>query len=58
MKAEKIDNNLVITIPMATPTPSASGKSLIVASTRGNKATQLIIDGEPLIVSVNAYIQK
>jgi len=58
MKAEKIDNNLVITIPIGTPSPSASGKSLVIASTRGNKPTAVQIDGKPLIVSVNAYIQK
>ncbi len=58
MQAEIKNNDLVITIPMGTPTPSASGKSLIVASSRGNKPTAVVVDGKPLIVSLNAYIQK
>ncbi len=58
MKVEHKDGNLIVTIPMGTPTPSASGKSLIIASTRGNKPTALLIDGKPLIVSLNAYISK
>lgn len=58
MTTETKDGNLIITIPMGTPTPSASGKSLVIASTRGNKPSTVQIDGKPLIVSVNAYVQK
>jgi hypothetical protein len=56
----KIDKgNLIITIPMNTrPVPSATGKTLVVASSRGNKETELQVDGERVIVGVNAYIRQ
>lgn len=53
----KIDGNmLVIRIPLQTPTPSASGKTLVVASTHGNTRTDCLIQGKPITVGVNAYI--
>ena len=58
MKVDIKDNNMVITIPMGTPTPSASGKTLVVASTRGNVVTDAMIDGKPVVVGVNAYIKR
>ena len=58
MKVEVIGGDMVITIPMGTPTPSASGKTLVVASSRGNQATGLIIQGKPVIIGLNAYIAK
>jgi hypothetical protein len=51
------DAVLCIEIPMHAPTPSASGKSLVVATTSGNMATSVVIDGKPVIVGVNAYIK-
>ena len=39
MKVEIKDNKLYIEIDLETPTPSASGKTLVVASTRGNAVT-------------------
>ena len=47
---------LVIRIPIAKATPSASGKTLVVASTRGNQKTSLQIDGKDLYLGVNAYV--
>jgi hypothetical protein len=47
---------LVIRIPMTKATPSASGKTLVVASTRGNQKTGLQVDGNDLYVGVNAYV--
>jgi hypothetical protein len=47
---------LVIRIPIAKPTPSASGKTLVVASTRGNQKTGVQIDGKDLYLGVNAYV--
>lgn len=38
--------------------PSSSGKSLPVASTRSNIPTDVKIDGQNLVVNVNAYIKK
>ena len=47
---------LVIRIPIAKATPSASGKTMVVASTRGNQKTGLQIDGKDLYLGVNAYV--
>lgn len=58
MKAEIKGNELLITLAMTPPRPSASGKTLVVASTGGNIATAAIVDGKPVIVGVNAYIKK
>ena len=58
MQVEIKDNKLVITLPLQAPRPSASGKTLVVATTSGNKASTAIVDGKPVIVGVNAYIQK
>lgn len=50
---------LVIRVPMnPKPTPSASGKTLVVASSHGNKQTELEIEGKPIFVGVNAYIHR
>ena len=52
-------NQLVIRLPMnPTPTPSASGKTLVVASSHGNTRTDLIVDGQPVTIGVNAYIKR
>ena len=47
---------LVIRIPIKVPTPSSSGKTLVVASTRGNQKTGVQIDGKDLYLGVNAYV--
>jgi hypothetical protein len=52
------DNKLCIEIDLETPTPSASGKTLVVASTRGNAPTDVKIDGKPVTIGLNAYIKK
>ena len=55
----KIENgNLVITIPVQKPTPSASGKTMVVASSHGNQATTALVDGKPVIIGLNAYIKR
>lgn len=56
----KIDKgNLVITIPMnKKPTESASGKTLVVASSHGNQQTELEVEGMNVVIGVNAYIYK
>ncbi len=58
MKAEIKGNELIITVEMQKPTPSASGKTLVVASSRGNQVTTATVDGKPVIVGLNAYIKK
>ncbi len=52
------DGKLIITIELQKPTPSASGKTLVVATTHGNMPTECMIDGKPVIVGLNAYIRK
>ena len=59
MQATIKDGKLIIEIDLQTPPgPSASGKTLVVASTRGNQVTDLIIEGQPVVIGVNAYINK
>jgi len=57
MKVEIKDNKLYIEIDLETPTPSASGKTLVVASTRGNAVTDAKINDKPVIIGLNAYIK-
>jgi hypothetical protein len=57
MTAQVVNGNLVITLPLQSPTPSSSGKTLIVASSEGNKKTGLMIEGKEVVVGVNAYIK-
>lgn len=57
MKAEIKGTDLVITIPMQKPTPSASGKTLVVATSGGNQPTSATVEGKVVIVGVNAYIR-
>lgn len=50
-------NELVIRLPLNDkPERSASGKTLVVASTRGNKETDCVVQGKKVIVGLNAYI--
>ncbi len=58
MKAEVKDNKLVITMDLYDPPQrSASGKTLVVASSRGNQPTTVTIQGKPVTIGVNAYIR-
>lgn len=57
MKAEIKDGHLIITIPLQTPTLSASGKTKIVATSHGNLATTATVEGKPVIVGINAWIK-
>jgi len=57
-----IDNErgaLIIIMPLALPPqPSASGKTLVLASTRGNLQTAATYDGKAITLGVNAYVKK
>lgn len=58
MKVELKGSELLITIPVdKDPQPSASGKTLLVASTRGNQKTDVKYKGKTLVVAVNAYVK-
>ena len=52
------NGKLIITIDLQVPTPSASGKNLVVASTRGNVVTDCEVDGKKVVVGLNAYVRK
>ncbi len=58
MEVKIEDGKLIITIELQKPTPSASGKTLVVATTHGNMPTECMIDGKPVIIGLNAYIRK
>jgi len=52
-------DELVIRVPMnEKPEKSTSGKTLVVASTHGNKETDVVVQGRKVVVGVNAYIPK
>ncbi len=60
LREAKIDEEaktLTLVLDMQEPTPSASGKTLVVATTHGNQPTDVTVNGKPLIVGVNAYIR-
>jgi len=60
MKARIEKGKLIIEIEANTqnPEPSASGKTLVVASSRGNKKTECEVNGKPVIIGLNAYIKR
>jgi hypothetical protein len=58
MNVEIKDNKLFIEIDLETPTPSSSGKTLILASTHGNTVTTAEVDGKPVIIGLNVYIKR
>ena len=59
MTAKIVGGKLIIEIPLnASPVPSTSGKTLVVASTHGNKTTEAQINGKNVVVGLNAYIPK
>lgn len=51
-------NELVVRIPMTPPRPSGSGKTLVVASSGGNKSTTATVDGKSVTIGLNAYIAR
>jgi hypothetical protein len=59
MQTEIVGKELVIKIPVEEiPQPSASGKTLVVASTHGNQTTKTMVQGKPLVIGLNAYIKR
>ena len=56
MTVTREGDTLVIRMPIQASTPSASGKTLVVASTRGNQKTALQVDGKDLYLGLNAYV--
>jgi hypothetical protein len=58
MTVEVKDGNLVISIPLSPARPSASGKTLVVATTGGFTTTTALVDNKPIKVNVTATIAK
>jgi hypothetical protein len=49
----------VIRLPLnRTPVPSGSGKTLVIASSHGNRRTDAVVNGQPVVGGVNAYITR
>ncbi|MGC9194323.1 MAG: hypothetical protein ACP5IL_02580 [Syntrophobacteraceae bacterium] len=57
MTVEIKNNKLYIEIDLEEPTPSSSGKTLVVASTHGNTVTSAEVNGKPVTIGLNAYIK-
>ena len=56
MKVETKGKKLCIEIDMEDPPKlSASGKSYVIASTRGNIETEAEYDGHSIVIGLNAY---
>ena len=59
MTAKIVGNKLVIEIPLnSVPILSSTGKTLVIASSHGNKTTDAKVDGKNVVVGLNAYIPK
>lgn len=52
---------MTIVVPIQTPTPSASGKTLVIATTSGNRPSgvKYVHDGIPreIVIGLNAYFK-
>ena len=57
MKAEIKNGKLIITMQLMNPTPSKSGKTLVVATTHGNQPSTVQVKGQVVTIGVNAYIR-
>ncbi len=57
MDVKIVGKKLHIEIDMTDPTPSASGKTLVVASTHGNIVSPAVVNGKPVTIGLNAYIK-
>jgi len=56
MKVEIKNGRLLISLKLRKPTASKSGKTLLVASTRGVKSSNAKISGRHVRVNANAFI--
>ena len=57
VKIDEQAKTLTLVLELQDPTPSASGKTLVVATTHGNVPTEVKVQDKPVIVGVNAYIR-
>lgn len=57
MQATIKNNKLIVEIDLQQPKPSASGKTLVVATSGGNITTSATVNGKPVTIGLNAYIK-
>jgi hypothetical protein len=55
MKARLQGKKLIIEPPLQTPRPSASGKTMVVASSHGVQRSSVKVGGKTVCVTVNAF---
>lgn len=48
---------ITIVLDLDKPSPSTSGKTLVIASTHGNASSSAQFDGKPIVIGCNAYIR-
>jgi hypothetical protein len=58
MEARIEDGKLVIELSLEKPRPSSTGKTLLVASTRGVQRTTARLKGKTISMVVNAFIPR
>jgi hypothetical protein len=58
MKAEIKGKKLIVEIDLQEPTLSASGKTLVIATSHGNQQTSAMYDGQPIMIGLNAYVRR
>lgn len=58
VKATIEGKELVLRLPIEELQPSKSGKTLVVATSHGNKETEAEVNGKKVIVGINAYIPR
>ena len=56
MEAKIRNHNLVIILPLEEPRRSATGKTMVVASSHGVKKTASRVDGKIVCVVANAFV--
>jgi hypothetical protein len=56
MNAKIRKGNLIIVLPLEAPRASATGKTLVVASSHGVKKTTSQVDGKTLCVVASAFV--
>lgn len=59
MDVKQKDGKLIITLDMQEPKISSSGKSKVIASSHGNQAVALNVDGKSTVayVGVNCFVK-
>ena len=58
VKIDKTKKTVTIVLPLQEPTPSVSGKTMVIATTRGNMQTDVEMNGKPVTIGVNCYFKK